>query len=288
VHAQRTRRARVRLAAVLAAIAIVAGFEPGPTNAALVQLLPDLRMARPLYLRITTSSSGRRLLRMKTTIANIGKGHFALLATRLGTGTSTMKVQQRIWRNDNTTRYVPTSGTARFAGDGHNHWHIRRVATYELVDSKARRIRRDAKVGFCFFDTGVYNSATPGFRPTKKFFASGCGGRSSLRAYMGISIGWGDTYGAGLAYQWIDVTGVPAGTYWVVVTADKENFYLESNEQNNCAWAKVRLSSGAASVSTIARGQGCKPPGVVPPTPTPSPTPSPTPAVSPSASPTGG
>ena len=286
MRARRIGRARARLVAVLAATAIVAGFEPGPTSAALAQRLPDLRMARPLDLRITTSSSGRKLLRMTTIIANIGQGPFALLATRPSTGSSTMTVQQRIWRSDNTTRFVPTKGSARFAGDGHNHGHIRRVATYELVDSRARRLRRDAKVGFCFFDTGVYNSATPGFRPTKKFFASGCGGRSSLRAYMGISVGWGDKYTSGLAYQWIDVTGVPGGTYWILVTADKENYYLESNEKNNCAWAKVRLSSGAASVTTIARGQGCVPPGVVPPSPTPSPSPSPTPT--PSASPTGG
>lgn len=270
-------RTRARLAAALAATAIVIGFEPMPTSAALVQLLPDLRMARPSDLRLTTAANGNRLLRITTTIANVGKGPFALVATRPNTGTTAMKVQQRIWRDNGTTRYVDTRGTARYAGDGHDHWHIRRVATYELIDAKGRAVRRDAKVGFCFFDTGIYNRATSGFRPTRVYSESGCGGRSSLRATMGISVGWGDTYGSGLAYQWIDVTGTPAGIYWVVLTADKENLYIESNETNNCSWAKIVMANGAAGMTMLERGQGCVPPGVVPPKPTPTPTPTPSP-----------
>ena len=279
------RPGRARLAGI-AGVALIGTMAMSAVTEALTQVLPDLRMSRPTDVRVTTSSSGRRLLRLTTTIVNVGRGRFELVAVRPNANTMIMQVQQRIWRNDGTTRYVTTNGSARYAGDGHDHWHIRRVASYDLVDSRGRAIRRDSKIGFCFFDTGVYDSGLPGYRPVKRYWESGCGGRSTLRATMGISVGWGDTYGSGLAYQWIDVTGVAAGTYWIVVTADKDNNYLESNEANNCSWAKVRLTSGATSVSTLSRGQGCTPPGVGPtPTPKPSPPPSASPSLLPSASP---
>jgi hypothetical protein len=97
---------------------------------------------------------------------------------------------------------------------------------------------------------------------------------------MGISQGWGDTYGSSLAYQWIDVTGVPNGTYWLIATADKENAYLETNEKNNCAWARIRLSRRATVVTVLTRGVGCAPPGVAVPAPSASPSVSPSPATS--------
>lgn len=283
---ERARVPRSRLGAVIIGVVLVVGSAaPDPASGALAQLLPDLRMARPTDLRITISSSGRRLLRLTTTIANVGAGPFALRASRPTTGATTMRVQQRIWRSDGTTRYIDTTGTARYAGDGHSHWHIRRVATYEIVDAHLRPIRRDAKIGFCFFDTGVYDDSLPGVHPTRTYRESGCGTQSSLTATMGISVGWGDTYPSGFAYQWIDVTGVAAGTYWVIATADKAGSYVESNEANNCSWARVRLGAGGSSVTTLARGQGCVPPGVTPPGPDPSPSPSASPAPTPSPSP---
>lgn len=109
-----------------------------------------------------------------------------------------------------------------------------------------------------------------------------------MRATMGISVGWGDTYGARLAYQWIDVTGVAAGTYWLVATADKANLYLESSDANNCSWARIRLGSGGATVTTLERGQGCVPPGVTLPSPTPGPSASPSPSAAASAGPSVG
>ena len=259
----------------------IAGFGLQPARSAtVVDLLPDLRMARPTGLRIATSASGRKLLRFTTTIGNVGRGRFELLAHRPSLAYSTMTVKQRIFGNNGTTRYIATKATARYAGDGHNHWHIRRVASYDLIDSHARRLRGDRKIGFCFFDTSAFDRSVPGFRPDPHYVERTCGTRTSLSARMGISVGWGDTYGSSLAYQWIDVTGVATGTYWLIATADKDNYYLESNEKNNCSWAKVKLSSGASVVTLLARGQGCVPPGVTPPVP---PSPSPPPSASPSS-----
>jgi len=89
---------------------------------------------------------------------------------------------------------------------------------------------------------------------------------------MGISVGWGDTYQAGLAYQWIDVTGVPAGTYHVRTSADPLGHYLETSEGNNCSWAQIRIGATGSRVTVLDRGHGCEPPGGPEPTPTPIPT----------------
>jgi hypothetical protein len=251
-------------------------------SATVFQVRPDLRMSRPTSLRIQRSSTGRQLLRFTTTIVNVGTGKFELLASRKSRSVRTMTVRQRVWMSNGTTRTVPTKGTTIYAGDGHNHWHIRRVATYELVNASGAAVRRDKKIGFCFFDTGVYNRSIHNFHAHRRYFAAGCGGRTSLSVRMGISVGWSDTYGSGLAYQWLDVTGVANGTYWLIAIADKDNYYLETNDKNNCSWAKVRLSKRAQAVTVLARGTGCTPQGVTPP---PTPTPSSSPSTSPSEMP---
>jgi hypothetical protein len=282
------RRRRASLALVLTASlalgATVGGVALQSAQSATVfQVRPDLRMSRPTSLRIQRSSSGRQLLRFTTTIVNVGTGRFELLAERKSTKTSQMTVRQRISMSNGTFRYVATGATARYAGDGHNHWHIRRVATYELVNAGGAAVRRDKKIGFCFFDTGVYDRSIHNFHNYRHYFERTCGRRASLSARMGISVGWSDTYGSGLAYQWIDVTGVVNGTYWLIATADKENNYLETNDRNNCSWAKIRLTKRAAAVTVLARGTGCTPPGVTPP-PTPSAPPSASPSEPPSPS----
>ena len=48
-------------------------------------------------------------------------------------------------------------------------------------------------------------------------------------------MGWADVYGAGLQDQWIDVTDVPSGRYWLEAIVDPANSILESNETNNAA-----------------------------------------------------
>ena len=72
----------------------------------------------------------------------------------------------------------------------------------------------------------------------RKYQQSGCGKRGSLHTTNGISVGWGDLYPAKFAYQWIDITGLPAGTYTIRASVDLYGKFLESNETNNCTWAK--------------------------------------------------
>ncbi len=53
---------------------------------------------------------------------------------------------------------MPVDATLAWGGDGHDHWHVVRVATVRLVplDERGRPKdeagRIDSKIGFCFYD----------------------------------------------------------------------------------------------------------------------------------------
>ena len=68
-----------------------------------------------------------------------------------------------------------------------------------------------AKTGFCFLDVVTYNLSLPSAPQTKRCTDSQT--RASVNVKAGISVGWADKYGAGLANQWIKINGLPDGTY---------------------------------------------------------------------------
>jgi len=251
--------------------------------------LPDLAMARPSNLRMVTTT-GHRLLRFTTMIVNIGDGPFETRAARRSTSVSSMRVKQRIYDTDGGYRVVSTPTVARYSGDGHDHWHVQGVATYELFTAgvQGNALARSSKVGFCFFDTRPYRLSLPMAPAMRHYAQGGCGDRDSLSVRNGISVGWGDRYGVELRYQAIDVTALPAGEYLLKVTADPSEYFAELREQNNCNWTRVRLpSSGSLGVTVLDWGAGCSLPGVAPtPSPSPATTPTPPPAPTPIVTPT--
>jgi Lysyl oxidase len=227
--------------------------------------LPDLRMAQLRDFGTSTTSSGRRLLRLTTIILNSGAGPFELLGSRSSTSVSTMTVRQRIYDTGGGSRTTSTDGQGRYAGDGHSHWHIQNVSRMWLLSTNGANLVAGSKVGFCFFDTNLFYPDLPGSPSSAVYRGSGCGGQSSLSVKMGISVGWGDRYQASLPYQWIDITGVASGTYTVQVIVDAENHYLETREANNCSWSRIRLRS--SGVDVLEHGRECigwVPPGTAP------------------------
>jgi hypothetical protein len=276
----RRRLPRASWLIAITALVLLAPLWAPAATAAPAERLPDLRMALPADFVLDRSGAGRRL-RMTTTILNVGDGPFEVRATRASRGAERMTVRQRIRRTDGTWTSRATGAVARYATDGHGHWHVQRVSGMELFATDGRAIRTGRKIGFCFFDTSRYRPLLPRSPSKRRYAEAGCGTRSSLRVTMGISVGWGDRYQATLAYQWIDVTGVPAGTYHVRVSADPLDHYRELRETNNCSWALVRLPATGSRVAVLDRGYGCAVPGGPDPTPTPTPTAAPTPIPTP-------
>jgi hypothetical protein len=226
---------------------------PPPTVDAASDRLPDLRAALIRDLRIVPSGS-RRLLRFTGIMWNQGAGPFEIRASRRTTK-SKWDVDQILYDTAGGSRRVQTDATMRYAGDGHDHWHVRRMLSYHLWGSTGTF--RDAKVGFCFFDTTLIDGDLPRSPSGPKYTESMCGRRASLKTRNGISVGWGDKYRWDFAYQWIDITGLPGGTYTIRSAVDMYGSFLESSDTNNCAWSRIRFKSTGRTVTVLDRGTAC-------------------------------
>jgi hypothetical protein len=244
----RSRTAR-RLAVVFA-LAAIAVMQASPVSAGARELPPDLRLAKLAEFRVQRSG-GDRLLRFTTRILNRGAGPLEIRGQRACSGQAcpTMNAVQRIYRSDGSfVRHA--QGKLRYAGDGHNHWHVQRMQLYELLPLgpggrpwPGARPLRGAKVGFCFFDIYRWFPGDAGSPGARQYQESGCGTRGSVNARVGLSVGWMDEYPWHFAYQWIDISGLPAGSFRVCVTADPLGRYIETSEANNQSWANVRIDA---------------------------------------------
>lgn len=122
--------------------------------------------------------------------------------------------------------------------DCHGHRHLHGYAAYELRRPDGSPAARGVKQGFCLLDSeAVHPSAGP-----RRFDC----------ADQGLSSGWADLYGRTLDGQWIDVTGVPAGDYVLVVTINAEGTLPEAVDHHpNTAQVLVTLPDPSAPVAAV-------------------------------------
>ena len=233
----------MRAGAARWAITVLVGglmFAAAPAPAASAHdVLPDLGMAKLTDLQLTKFSDGRTVLRYSTTIVNVGAGAFELHGAR--TSPSEMNAAQRIFDSSGAFRDVVTPATMVFGGDGHNHWHVNKLETSELIALNGNRAGTSTKRGFCFWDNIPYRLTMPGAPRNPLYQSAGCGTLDSSTVAMGLSVGWGDEYSATLPDQFIDVTNVAPGRYRLLVTADSQNWFAEINELNNQTWVDLQL-----------------------------------------------
>ena len=247
-----------RLLSIFAALLLLAG--PGSQMAVAAtppDVLPDLRMAPPRSFHIQRFSSGMRVLRFDALIRNVGKGRFEIKASRASTSDTTMRTQQRIYNTEGGSRYVSNAAVAKYTGDGHDHWHVQQMVTYQLYNaSGGPLLRSGAKVGYFFFDTNnpVPESLYSGPRYPRYYTEPMCGTRSSLSVRMGITPGWADLYPWDFAYQYVRINDIPTGEYVLKVRVDTQNYYVEASNGNNCAYARLRISSTSTTVGVLATG----------------------------------
>ena len=203
--------------------------------------LPDIRTLPPHDLRLDDGDMrSSRELRLTNTVWNAGDGPLELRAENTGT---TTVAYQRVYTHG-------ASGTPRLAYERdvgtfefhplHDHWHFQGFARYHLHAVSAdggvgRRLRESDKISFCMIPTSLIE---------KRIEHYGWGGnyRCGENAMQGLPVGWGDDYVWSLPGQSIDVTGLPAGHYWLVSTADVEQRLEETDESNNAAQVLIRLT----------------------------------------------
>lgn len=110
----------------------------------------------------------------------------------------------------------------------HGHYHLREAMAYELLHKDTLEpviLNGEAvvghKQGFCMIDM--------------RKISSSAGPATYTCEFQGLSSGWADVYSSGLDCQWIDVTGVPAGDYYVRITVNPGGSLYEADVHNNSA-----------------------------------------------------
>jgi subtilisin-like proprotein convertase family protein len=112
----------------------------------------------------------------------------------------------------------------------HGHYHFNNYANYRLLDSNGQSAASGLKIGFCLLDSIRWSSSAP----------------SSARytcSNQGIQRGWGDLYDSTLDGQWIDITGVPDGTYTLELEVNPLQILPESDYGNNITRVAVTIGS---------------------------------------------
>ena len=168
---------------------------------------------------LCVGASGKRsLLRFDVAIPNIGNADFFLGS--------------------------PTNNALFVYSPCHHHYHLIGFARYELFDTNQAVVLTGRKQAFCLEDFERYSSSAGPAKYT-------CG-------FQGITVGWQDVYGKYLDCQWLDVTGIPDGNYFLRVTvnarakADADSgrrnqidaHLLESDYSNNTATVPLRIGKG--------------------------------------------
>jgi hypothetical protein len=211
--------------------------------------LPDLAMARLRGIQTQNTPDGRRLLRFSAIIVNVGVGPFELGAQRSNSSSSTWSAQQVIFNDAGGSRTVSAPVQFVYSGDGHDHWHVRDLQSYELVRSdNGVKVGTGAKGGFCFFDNYQYKLTLPGAPQSAGYGRRGCGAQASTTLKMGLSVGWGDIYSWRLPDQYIDITGLTPGRYRLWATADSTGWFQESNNANNATWADLQIEGNSVTI----------------------------------------
>lgn len=165
------------------------------------------------------------------------------------TGDDRTALQNIYGDTDGSGGYTPDDTVIRTRRAGcfvyhaiHSHWHFVDYARYRLVALGGDRLRTHAKIGFCMLDTWSVDPSLPGHPDTRQYL--GC----PDMALQGISVGWADTYSVNTPGQFVNVDGLPSGTYCLVATADPGDRIAESDESDNSIRTRVRFGAHGASI----------------------------------------
>jgi len=227
---------------------------PGGGRSEAVPLLPDLRQELPRSLDVT-QVNGRFHLGFASAATNVGVGPLVIHGRR-SPGAPRMMARQQVQLSNGAIADMPGAGRLGYViSSDHQHWHLEPFMTYELrrfPDGKL--VGHDRKTGFCLGDR--YLGAPLPQAPRGKVFRTNCGrGMRELRHIVeGISVGYGDDYAANLEGQYVDITGLPAGRYYLVHRVNSSHDLVEASYGNNVSWLLVRLSwkNGSRPVRVIA------------------------------------
>jgi hypothetical protein len=211
-------------------------------------LLPDLivnpaRLSDRAY--VTNIIPGRLHIRLSNATPNIGYGPLFVFAGDPVGGSQA--VYQRIFTSEGGFR-DRAAGYFLFHPT-HRHFHVNDWARYRIrsvlpSDGVGPVLRKGSKTSFCLLDSAKYTGSEVvlGTVPASRQFFS-CGDD-----VQGISVGYEDLYSKDLPDQWIDITGLGPGEYWLESEVDPDNNFEEVDETNNIARIKLVIAQGELPV----------------------------------------
>jgi hypothetical protein len=177
--------------------------------------------------RVETLADSKRLW-FSTATANLGPG---ILEVRGGT-----PVVQRIYRSDGTFWDRPTGELEYEPEHGHIHfenWAVYRLRTVSSDGSPGPVVSQGTKTSFCLFDVQVLDYSNPYLQESRYWQCD--------PTVQGITPGWADVYDYTVPGQWLDITGLPDGHYWLEAEVDPNNQILELDETNNVSRIEIFL-----------------------------------------------
>jgi len=211
-------------------------------------LLPDFNIVTPqglLTRRTFESGNAKWKLGFISAVYNQGAGPAIVHGERSIREPDQMTAQQVIMRPDGSTVTLQDVGRIRYDVEPtHAHWHLQRFMTYELRRvSDYKLMRPDEKRGFCLGDRFRVPKAKYPRTPRTKVYTFDCEGKNPAAATVdeGMSVGWGDDYTQLRDGQQIDITGIPAGEYYLVNRVNASRRLKESSYGNNTSSIRVRL-----------------------------------------------
>ena len=158
-------------------------------------------------------------------------------------GEPVMDAFQFFYRDGEPVGRAPVGELAFDPRHGHEHWHFKQFAGYQLLAADRKTVVVSTKESFCLVPTDAIDLTLPQaeWRPGQVGLFSACGGRDDLWIREVLPVGWGDTYYQYLPGQSFDVTDLPNGTYFIKVIANPGRRLYEAARGNNASLRKVIL-----------------------------------------------
>src|SRR5271166_184040 len=127
--------------------------------------------------------------------------------------------------------------------DGHHHWHLKSIAKYSLWNGdKTAEVAPSQKVGFCLEDSlhvEPTGPANPVYAPFEPPYGRLCRRfePDATEVFEGISPGWEDMYSREIAFQWVDVSDLAPGEYWLREDVDPEGLVKQTGAGSKSSYA---------------------------------------------------
>lgn len=202
-------------------------------------LLPDLIMSVQESIDRNSIDStfipGRTLLRFESSIPNIGDGPYILETNRQPAGNGRELVDQVIEDDSGGPLTRRDAGAFEYnPANFHmecNDWVAYKVREILPGDGVGEILRSGQKSSVRITSSRGH----PGYTQGARILANTTGRH-------GIGVGWTDIYTMSLEPQWVDITGLKKGEYWLELTVDPRDYIIESDETNNTVRFKITLA----------------------------------------------